>query len=229
MSRADTRADRRTPYRGDQRRAALLQALQEHLEDSSLESINIADIARAAGVTRSAFYFYFENKAAAVAALSQEVYAEIFLATEEVLLGDGPPEQRIETTIRAVFDTWERHESLCRAMLEARATSAAVRTMWDSDRESFVEPVARMIAAERSAGRAPDGPDATVLAGVLLELNDRMLERLPAGDSHEREQRVDAAVTIWLRSIYGQVQRPPSRRLPLPALPLRPASRRTPS
>ena len=56
--------------RGDRRRTALLEALDHHLREGSLDSINIADISRRAGVTRSAFYFYFENKASAVAALA---------------------------------------------------------------------------------------------------------------------------------------------------------------
>ena len=43
-----------------------------------------------------------------------------------------------------------------------------------------LEPNAVMIREERAAGRAPDWPDADVLASVLLELNDRMLERLAA-------------------------------------------------
>jgi len=173
------------------------------LQESSLDSINIADIARQAGVTRSAFYFYFENKAAAVAALTQEMYAEAFAATD-VLLGTGTPAERIEGTIRGLFAAWDRHESLYRAMLEARATNPVVREMWEADRHSFVEPVAGMIRAERDGGRAPDGPDATVLAAVLLELNDRMLERLAADGPHPRDDLVAAVVAVWLRSIYGR-------------------------
>ena len=42
--RADPRLDRRAPQRGDQRRSALLEALDEALHDQSLESINVADI-----------------------------------------------------------------------------------------------------------------------------------------------------------------------------------------
>ena len=38
-----------------------------------------------------------------------------------------------------------------------------------------------MIEAERAAGRAPGGVPATTLATVLLELNDRMLERVALG------------------------------------------------
>ena len=43
----------------DQRRAALLESLETLLRESRLEDINIADISRRAGLTRSAFYFYF--------------------------------------------------------------------------------------------------------------------------------------------------------------------------
>jgi AcrR family transcriptional regulator len=156
-------------------------------------------------VTRSAFYFYFENKAAAVAALMEEMYDEAFVATG-VLVGDGEPRARVEGTIRGLFAAWDRHEHLYRAMLEARATSPAVRDMWDSDRQSFVAPVAAMIEAERAAGRAPAGPDAVALATVLLELNDRALERLALGGPLPREQHVEAVVHIWLSTIYGSTR-----------------------
>lgn len=191
--------------RGDERRAALLTALDEHLQESSLDSINIADISRRAGVTRSAFYFYFENKAVAVAALVEEMYDEAFTAAD-LLTGDGAPAVNIEATIRSLFEIWDRHEHVYRAMLEARHTSEAVRRMWDSDRDSFVPAVAAVITTEREAGHAPSGPgqaDATALAAVLLELNDRMLERLALGGPLSREQLVEAVAAIWLNSIYG--------------------------
>ncbi len=190
--------------KGDERRAALLAALDHHLleGDGALDSINIADISRRAGVTRSAFYFYFESKAAAVAALSEEMYDGAAAAAAH-LTGDGTPAENIEATIRTLFAAWEKHLHLYRAMLDARATSPAVRQMWESDRLSFVAPVAAVIDTERRCGRAPAGADARALASVLLELNDRMLERLSLGGDVERETLVETVVSIWLRSIYG--------------------------
>nr|WP_246416395.1 TetR/AcrR family transcriptional regulator [Nocardioides luti] len=181
----------------------MLESLDHHLHESSLDSINIADISRRAGVTRSAFYFYFENKAAAVAALSEEMYDEVFAAGAALVGQDGTPRWRVETTINGVFDAWERHEHLFRAMLEARAANPSVRELWDADRQSFVPPLAAMIDAERAAGHAPPGPDAAALATVLLELNDRALERLSLGGALPRAAHVEALVTIWLRTIYG--------------------------
>ena len=192
--------------RGDKRRSALLESLDHYLREGSLDSINIADISRRAGVTRSAFYFYFENKASAVAALMEEMYDESFAAAGQ-LRAEGTPAENIEAMIRALFSTWDKHEHLFKASLDARATSATVRELWDSDRESFVPMVAAMIEEERTSGAAPAGTDATALASVLLELNDRMLERLALGGTLEREQLVEAVVAIWLHTIYGEVHR----------------------
>ncbi len=187
--------------KGDARRAALLEALADQLEESSLESITIADISRAAGVTRSAFYFYFENKQLAVAALMEEMYDES-MAAAAFLDGDGSPAARVEAMVRGLFGAWERHRHLFRAMLDARATSPSVREMWDNDRASFVPHLAAVIRAERTD---LDDAGTTALASVLLELNDRMLERLALGGDLTREQLVDTVVSIWLRSIYGPV------------------------
>jgi AcrR family transcriptional regulator len=195
--------------RGDRRRTALLEALDHHLRhqdpaQGSLDSINIADISRRAGVTRSAFYFYFDNKASAVAALMEEMYDES-LDAAALLRGDGDPVERVGGMVRALFGAWERHEHLYRAMYDARATSTTVRELWDNDRESFVPVVAEVIEAERASGAAPDGVDATHLASVLLELNDRMLERLALGGPLGRDELVDAVVAVWVHTIYGKV------------------------
>lgn len=185
------------PTKGDARRTALLEALDLQLQESSLESITIADISRRAGVTRSAFYFYFENKAQATAALMESMYDES-LAAAAHLDGDGEPAARVEAMVRGLFAAWDHHQHLYRAMLDARATSPAVRELWDADRQSFVPHLAGVIEA---AGRPHDDPAA--LASVLLELNDRMLERLALGGDLSRDQLVDTVVSIWLRSIYG--------------------------
>lgn len=195
--------DRRAPYHGDKRRAAVLRALDEFLREGELDTITIADIAARAGVTRSAFYFYFENKAACVAALGSGMYQKAIGAAEHLFAADLPPQQRIQGMIDGLFAAWEGHQYLYRATLEASRTSSALREMWDGYRESFVRPVAAMIDEERAAGRAPAGPDSATLAALLLELSDRVLERLTPADPGNTARRAEALVAIWLRSIYA--------------------------
>ncbi|MFI5720258.1 TetR/AcrR family transcriptional regulator [Nocardia sp. NPDC051750] len=202
---ARSRTDRRTPQRGDQRRSALLVALDELLRDNDgrLEAVNIAEISRRAGLTRSAFYFYFENKAGAVGAALEDIYEEVF-AVNDILVGSGEPAGRIERTIRGLVDFWDRHRHLYRAVLEARSASPAVRDIWESERQAFIPSIAAMIEDERRTGRAPAGGDASTLADVLLLLNERLLERLTLGAELDRESYIESVVTVWLRSIYGR-------------------------
>jgi len=195
--------DRRAPQRSDDRREAILDALHHCLRESSFEAVNIVDISRRAGVTRSAFYFYFENKAVALAALMERVLDAAFFVNDVFTSAAEPPDRRIRSMIEGVVQTWEAHQYLFSALLGARAVSTTVQEVWDSARESFVESVADMIRSERTAGNAPDGVDATVLASVLMEFNDRLLERLTLGGPLSRDQLMAGAAAIWLGTIYG--------------------------
>ncbi len=195
--------DRRPPQRSDHRREAILDALDRWLLESSLDAINIAEISKQAGVTRSAFYFYFENKGAAVAALMERILDATFAVNDAFTAGSEPPRQRIYAMLDGLFATCEGHRHLFRAMLEARGSNASVRDIWDDARESFVESVAAMIRADRSTGLAPNGLDADVMASVLLEFNDRLIERLTLGGTLSREQLMDGAAAVWLSTIYG--------------------------
>lgn len=190
------------PPRTDARRGELMIALENLLRDVELDAITVADIAEAVGMTRSAFYFYFESKEAAVAALSAQMYADAAEGAHDLFTLVGTPRERIETQMRALVTTWSTYRHLYRAMLDSRH-KPEVRRMFDVGRESFIEPVAAMIEAERDAGNAPPGPSGTALATLLLELNDHAVERLARGDALPVEERVHALTTIWLRTIYG--------------------------
>ncbi|HWJ82210.1 MAG TPA: TetR/AcrR family transcriptional regulator [Nocardioides sp.] len=195
--------DRRSVNRGDLRRTALLDAFDELLQEQSLEDVNVAEISRRAGVTRSAFYFYFESKAAAAMALMHELYDDASDATDLLVKAEGEPEPRIRAVITRLFDSVDRTPHTYRALLEARAASSGVRETWEAGRAEFAGMVAEMVERERVAGRATPGPDATGLAAVLLDLNDHALERHAVGAGPPREQHIDALTHIWIRAIYG--------------------------
>lgn len=203
MTGATKGDERHGAGKGDVRRGALLEALEEYLESSSLDDINIADISRRAGVTRSAFYFYFESKAMAVMALMQGLYDAAADANELLVKAEGDPATRIRTAITKLFDSVDGSTHTYRALLEARAASTAVREMWDAGRAEFAHVIAGMIGTERAAGRATAGPGEEALATVLLDLNDHALEQHALGTGPSRDDHIEALTFIWLRTIYG--------------------------
>ena len=195
--------DRRGSNRGDARRDALLTAFDELLREQSLEQVNVADISERAGVTRSAFYFYFENKAVAVLALMQGLYDAAAEANELLVKAEGDAEARIRNAVTMLFDSVDDSPHTYRALLEARASSPGVRQMWDAGRADFAGVIAGMIETERAARRACEGPPAAALASVLLDLNDHALERHSLGSGPPRDQHIDAITFIWLSTIYA--------------------------
>ncbi len=195
--------DRRGPNRGDDRRDALLVAFEELLREQSLEEVNVAEISRRAGVTRSAFYFYFESKAMAVMALMQGLYDAAAGVNDVLVRAEGEPEQRFRSAITSLFDAVDESPHTYRALLEARAASPKVRQMWDAGRADFASVIAGMITSERTAGRGDDGPDPEALASVLLDLNDHALERHSLGSGPPRREHIETLTFLWLRGIYG--------------------------
>lgn len=202
-ARWDRLVDRRGANRGDARRESLLAALDALLRDQDLEDVNVADISARAGVTRSAFYFYFESKAIAVMALMQDLYDAAAEANELLVRAEGEPAARLRTAITLLFDSVDASPHRYRALLAARAASAGVREMWQQGRGAFAEIIAGMIRSERAAGRARDGAAAGALASVLLDLNDHALERHSLGTGPERDQHIETLTFIWLTSLYG--------------------------
>jgi AcrR family transcriptional regulator len=197
------------PSRGELRRERLLQTLEELLADRSFASIEIADITQAAGVSRSAFYFYFPSKAAAVGATLGTVFGEIGnVIGTWVDLGENVEDHRkhVFDSMDKVVGIWRQHAYLMAAMFDAVATDEEVRTMFDGHIERFVRDCAERIRVEREAGQALDGPDPEALARVLVGMNVKALERdmrnIASGESAEEGLPRILAV-VWDRLLYG--------------------------
>jgi AcrR family transcriptional regulator len=199
----DRLVDRRSDARGDARRNALLEALDALLIDQTLDEINIADISQRAGVTRSAFYFYFESKAMAVMALVADLYDAAAAANELLLDVTRDPETRIGAALEMLFDSVDAHPERHRALLSARFSSAQVREMWDDGLAAFSEVIAGLIRTERERGAATDGPPAGAMATTLLDINNQALERHALGRGPARDDCVATLTFMWMHSIYG--------------------------
>ena len=195
------------PTRGDQRRAALLSALDELLAQQPLAEIGIADIAHAAGVSRSAFYFYFPTKYAAVAALLADVYEQMLLAASDWYEGsDGTPHERLSSGFEASVQLWRERAGLMVAMLDAVGTDAEVREVWDTWIDRFVQRAAGRIAEERAAELARRSIDARALAAVLVGAAVHGMERdvrgIVAGQPPS-ELLAPTLIEVWYLTVYG--------------------------
>jgi AcrR family transcriptional regulator len=195
-----------SPRRGDQRRAALLGALEQLLTSRPLAEIGVADITRAAGVTRSAFYFYFPTKGAAVAALLADFREEMQQAAAAWYDGGpGTPLERTRAGFKASIELWRARGNLLVALLDAIGTDSEVREIWESWTQGFIERIAGRIVEDRKAGLARDTADSEALAaalmGAALYSMERDVRAILAGQDPSTAL-LTSLVELWYRTLY---------------------------
>jgi AcrR family transcriptional regulator len=194
------------PPKGDRRRRAILDAVERLLTEKTIAQLSVEDIAAAAGISRSGFYFYFESKYAALGDALGDVGDEMSRAAEDFFAGtDEPPEVYVPRALSRVKDLWRRHADLMVAIVDAAHSDSGARALWDAWVLQFVESIAERIEFERAAGRAPDGPPARDLARTLMLMNAAVLD----GDARDVATRgsggdtVAALTHVWLGAVWG--------------------------
>lgn len=99
---------RRRPTKGDQRERALLDAARLLFRDKPISQVTIDELATAAGLARSGFYFYFDTKSAVLAALVDEVLGENDDEMAEWLASDGLDRDALRRGMARALARWQR-------------------------------------------------------------------------------------------------------------------------
>jgi TetR/AcrR family transcriptional regulator, ethionamide resistance regulator len=199
--------ERRRPTRGDLRRQAILEAVEALLRDRSIAELSVEDVAEAAGIARSGFYFYFESKYAALGALLAGVWDEMAQATAPFFEGsDAPPASYVPQALADLDEAWTAHEHLLVAMVDASGTDPGVRELWEFWMGRWSDMTTERIEQERAAGRAPEGVPAAALADVLLRMNERSCYEASRRGASRRERNAmkKALAAVWLASVWGE-------------------------
>lgn len=178
------------------------------MADRPLSSIGIDEIAQAAGLSRSSFYFYFASREALLLALGERAQDEVFASANAWLdRTEEPPAQAIARALGQNLAMWRRHGPVLRALHDARNTDEQTDAVRLEIARRFVDATAAQIEREREAGLAPPAPpDARRLAVILTGMNDRAFydaSRRPPSRRRD-EELVQALRTVWLRSVYLQ-------------------------
>lgn len=222
MSTAEHRAEdpQFLTRKGRERRSSLLSALEELLAERPLEAVEIEDIARRAGISRSGFYFYFPTKQAAVAALVSEVFVDIFaVGAEWFERADTLPHERVRATFEATIGYWREHARLMVAIQEAAATDREARHVWETVMDGARRRITRQIAADQAAGLVSPECNPTMLAFLLTGMAEKALEadcRAVATTGSGIAGLEDTLVWVWNRTLYANPAPLPRKRATRP-------------
>ncbi|MSX11826.1 MAG: TetR family transcriptional regulator [Actinobacteria bacterium] len=184
--------------------AALLDATETLLaEGASFADLGVERIAKQAGITRTAFYFYFSDKRELLMALTADVNGLLLEQANLWWSGEGEPAVRLERALSNVARLFGEHAVLLKALGEVAAYDELVADHWQNLIGQFLEATEERILEEQAAGLATcSNPQATAFALTWMTegtLSQQILQQgRPADD-----ELIAALVEIWVRSVYG--------------------------
>ncbi|MGO9487922.1 MAG: TetR/AcrR family transcriptional regulator [Solirubrobacteraceae bacterium] len=210
---AQARGRRAARISGEERESAILATAERLLEQRSPQQISVDDLARGAGISRPAFYFYFPSKDAVFLTLIDRLVEQADAARGDVLerLPEDPA-ARWREGLQVFYETFGAHRAVVLAGAQVRTANAEARELWANVMENWVSDAAIAIGAERARGAAPPGIDARDLAVALVSMNERVLYATFADDrpAVAEDAVMDVLLSVWLNAIYGGAP-PPSR------------------
>lgn len=199
--------DRRPPSRGERQRGRIIEAVVDLLGSVPIADLSVMRIAEHAGVTRPAFYFYFESKYAVVAAALDEAWAELDAATDELTRYEfeEPPAVFSRRMIGQAIDVWQRYMPLMNACMQARESDPQLAEMWTRLLGNLSGKLAAFIDRLRESGQTtPVIDDTQALTHALVGMTVWALH-----EHHLRTESIDldrvmAAIrAIWLAAAWG--------------------------
>jgi len=181
--------------------AAVLRATEELLvEGASFAELNIERIATRAGISRTAFYFYFRDKRELLMRLTTDVNEQLMAVASTWWSGGG----EIRTALAGVAALYREHAALFRATVEVSTYDDEVARFWRGLVGLFVEATEERIRAEQRAGRALSGEPRSLAFGLIWMTERAMYQQYVQAEPPGLDTMVDALALIFERTVYGE-------------------------
>lgn len=192
-----------THERRDEVKARLREALIELSHERSFQDIKIDEVAKAAGLSRSAFYFYYRDKRdlleESIAVVAEQLYAE----ADRWWQGEGDGIELIKQGIAGVAQIWADNAHLMRAVLEVATYDDEVGAAWRQVMDRFVDATAEQIRREQAAGNSDPGLDPVATSELLTWGGERMFYIFLTSGERTLDEVLDHLVGAWVQAIYG--------------------------
>ncbi|WP_205698864.1 TetR/AcrR family transcriptional regulator [Conexibacter sp. SYSU D00693] len=196
LSRAERQEQRR-----DAIRRRLLAALEALLDDGgSFTELPVEALIREAGVARSTFYVYFEDKGDLLLTLAQDVVDDLLVGAADWLsLEAGATQDDLEAALRRFAATYVQHRVIVAAIAETAPHDARLGELLDTRLDQLVRELAGHLAAGQERGLVRRSLDPEPIAVWVSALLERGLHQLAGPGTPAEPDRAAAALAplLW--------------------------------
>jgi AcrR family transcriptional regulator len=173
-------------------------------EGASYADLGVERIATRAGISRTAFYFYFADKRDLLMRLASGAAQQLYREADTWWSGSGDGPAQIAEALGTIATLYRAHGPLVCAIVEVSTYDAEVGVFWRGLVERFVSASAERIEAEQAAGRADPGLDPAAAAFALVWMTERSFHQmLVQEDPPPTDELVAALARVWSVAVYG--------------------------
>ena len=178
--------------------AAVLEATEALLgEGASFAELNIERIATRAGISRTAFYFYFRDKRELLMRATEDVAARLYSEADRWWSGQRDNAELAEA-LRRILALYRANAPLLRAVVEAASYDEVVGRFWDEVIGPFIVATERRLQADAGLDRDTAHGKAFVLVWATERVCHQQVTRAGRMDD---DQAVRALVDAWQRTV----------------------------
>jgi len=194
---------RRAPTKGDQREQALLDAAKVVLREKPIGQVTIDELAGAAGIARSGFYFYFESKQALLAALCDQSIGLTDADMGKWLASDGLDREALREGLALSLKRWLIEGRWLREVFLAPEPGPEVLGVRERLVNDGCTQFRHRIERDARAGLTVGGPPA-LLATMAINLRlTTFADAFADPAAHDQDELIDTLTDAILRLVYG--------------------------
>ncbi|PTL58409.1 TetR/AcrR family transcriptional regulator [Paraconexibacter algicola] len=168
-------------YGEDEVRALLREALVALTADGTpAGDLSVGRLCTHAGISRSTFYKYFEDRPAMLHALSADTLHRLYAAQRSWLArGAQATRADVRASMAALLQAYTGERAVLRATADAATTEPSLAAAYTSAVQDYARAIARFVRAGRTAGAIPDGPPAAETGAALAWMTERTVATAP--------------------------------------------------
>ena len=189
--------------KSERTRAAILNAALDFIWTHPFRDMTVNSLMTPTGLSRSAFYQYFEDLHDLMENLLDMLTDEVFAVTGSWFQDAGDPIILLNESLAGLVDVCYRLGPILRAADDAAATDERLEKAWNQFVKQFDDAVTARIQADQAQGLIPDF-DARPVAIALNRLDAYTLIDAFGQRPRKQPQPVREAFTrIWISTLYG--------------------------
>jgi len=181
------------------RRLQILQAAKSVFADAGFQTSTMADVAKAAGLSYGAVYWYFPSKEELFHALMQMEEELLRLRILEGLAGRSleDPRQALSGAIRATFEFFEGDKAAVKLLFrDSYAMGGRFESHLSGIYERFIDDLAEVLAAAQRRGQVIAAPARVAAFSVAALVGQLAYRRLSTDDGLDAEVVADFVVAL---------------------------------